>query len=142
MDEASIGVVQPGSALLAVDVRPEPGHSFPLWTEAGTVGSMTLEASYSNFPNPFAAGREATSFVYFLRADGRVSLRIYTPSGERVAEVVRDETRSAGLHQADAWGGRNGAGDLVRNGVYLAELLARYADGATERVVRKVAVVR
>jgi hypothetical protein len=142
VDEAGIGVVQPGSALLAVDVRPEPGHSFPLWTEAGTVGSMTLEASYSNFPNPFAAGREATSFVYFLRADGRVSLRIYTPSGERVAEVVRDETRSAGLHQADAWGGRNGAGDLVRNGVYLAELLARYADGATERVVRKVAVVR
>ncbi|HEU4940574.1 MAG TPA: hypothetical protein VFT97_03060, partial [Candidatus Eisenbacteria bacterium] len=35
VDEAGIGVVQPGSALLAVDVRPEPGHSFPLWTEAG-----------------------------------------------------------------------------------------------------------
>jgi len=59
-----------------------------------------------------------------------------------VAEVVRDEARAAGLHQSDAWTGRNGAGDLVRNGVYLAEILARYADGATERVVRKVAVVR
>ena len=142
LDESGIGVVQPGSALLAIQVRPEPGHSFPLWTESGTVGAATLEASYSNFPNPFAAGREATSFVYYLRADGRVSLRIFTPSGDRVAEVVRDEARSAGLHQADAWTGRNGAGDLVRNGVYLAEILARYADGRTERVVRKVAVVR
>jgi len=142
VDESGIGVVQPGSALLAVQVRPEPGHSFPLWTEAGTVGAATLVASYSNFPNPFAAGREATSFVYYLRAEGRVSLRILTPSGERVAEVVRDEARAAGLHQSDAWTGRNGAGDLVRNGVYLAEILARYADGATERVVRKVAVVR
>lgn len=142
LDESGIGVVQPTSALLAVQVRPGPGHSFPLWTEAGTVGAATLEASYSNFPNPFAAGREATSFVYYLRSDGRVSLRIFTPSGERVAEVVHDEARSAGLHQLDAWTGRNGAGDLVRNGVYLAELLARYADGATERVVRKVAVRR
>ena len=141
-DESGIGVVQPGSALLAIQVRPESGSSFPLWTEAGTIGAASLAASYANFPNPFAAGREATSFVYYLRADGRVSLRIYTPAGDRVAEIIRDEIRVAGLHQADAWTGRNGAGDVVRNGVYLAELVARYPDGATERVVRKVAVVR
>ena len=135
-------MVQPGSALLTIQVRPESGSSFPLWTEAGTIGAASLAASYANFPNPFAAGREATSFVYYLRADGRVSLRIYTPAGDRVAEIIRDEIRVAGLHQADAWTGRNGAGDVVRNGVYLAELVARYPDGATERVVRKVAVVR
>jgi len=55
-DAAGIGVVQPSSALLQVRVSPAQGMAFPLWTTAGVFGNASLGESYSNFPNPFAAG--------------------------------------------------------------------------------------
>ena len=60
---------------------------------------------------------------------------------ENVA-VLDSAPRSAGMQSGDRWDGRNGAGLVVRNGVYVAELTAVYADGRTERSIRKVAVVR
>ena len=137
-----IGVVQPSSALLQVAVRPEPGQAFPLWTEAGSFAALSLAGSWSNYPNPFAAGREATTFAYWLAKPARVSLRIVTLGGEAVAHVLDAAPRPAGMQSADRWDGRNGAGLVVRNGVYVAELTAVYADGRTERSIRKVAVVR
>jgi hypothetical protein len=142
IDASDIGVVQPASALLAVAVRPESGSAFPLWTEVASFSPRSLKDSYSNFPNPFAAGREPTAFVFYMPKDGYVTLRIWTPSGQRVATVVDRDHRTAGLQQSDAWTGRNGVGDVVRNGVYVAELVARYDDGSGERVLRKVAIVR
>ena len=118
------------------------GQAFPLWSEAGNFGATSLVASYSNFPNPFAAGREATTFVYYLRAPARVSLRLLTPAGAGVATLLDDAPRPAGLHQDDRWDGRNGRGDAVRNGVYVAELTVRYDAGGTDHTFRKVAVVR
>ncbi|HTM01670.1 MAG TPA: DNRLRE domain-containing protein [Candidatus Omnitrophota bacterium] len=142
IDAAGVGVVQPGSALLTVQVSPEAGTAFPMWTESGSFTPASLAASWGNFPNPFAAGREATSFVYYLASSADVTLRIWTPAGEGVATLLDRAPRGAGLHQADAWNGRNGRGDVVRNGVYVAELIVKYADGSTERARRKVAVVR
>jgi hypothetical protein len=142
MDQDGIGVVQPGSALLTVQVTPEPGASFPFWSESGSFTPASLAGSWGNFPNPFAAGREATAFVYYLAQQALVTLRIWTPNGERVATLVDGNERDAGLHQTDLWDGRNGRGDVVRNGVYVAELSVRYDDGSSDRVRRKVAVVR
>lgn len=142
VDHDDIGVVQPSSALLAVNVRPEPGLAFPLWTDAGGFSNATLAASYANFPNPFAAGREATTVVFFLPGEGRVWLRVFTLRGEPVATLLDGAPRSAGLHQSDAWDGRNGNGEVVRNGVYIAELEVRFDDGSSERLRRKVAVTR
>ena len=142
LDAAGIGVVQPASALLRIQVRAETGQSFPLWTEAGSFGSASLSASYSNFPNPFAAGRKATTFAYYMEQPGRVTLRILTPHSEPVLTLVRDATRPQGMNQSDVWDGRNGSGDVVRNGVYVAELSVAYDNGAHRRLVRKVAVVR
>lgn len=141
-DAADIGVVQPQSALLQVAVRPEPGQAFPLWTEAGSFAALSLAGSWSNYPNPFAAGREPTTFAYWLAKPARVSLRIVTLGGESVMRVLDSAPRSAGMQSGDRWDGRNGAGLVVRNGVYVAELTAVYADGRTERSIRKVAVVR
>jgi hypothetical protein len=137
-----IGVVQPSNSLLAVSVEPPAGASFPLWTQFASMTTSDLEASYANFPNPFAAGRQTTRFAYYLPAPGRVTLSIWTPRGERVVSLVEDEPRAAGLHQDDAWDGRNGRGDVVLNGVYVAEMTVRLDDGGTRRLVRKVAVVR
>ena len=137
-----IAVVQPPSALLAIDVLPDSGQSFPMWTEAASLTPATLAGSYSNFPNPFAAGRQATSIAYYLDRAARVTLRVWTLRGEPVASLLEDSPRPAGLHQEDRWDGRNGRGTVVVNGVYVAELHARYDDGKSERVLRKVAVVR
>ncbi|HEY3216392.1 MAG TPA: hypothetical protein VGK93_07860 [Candidatus Eisenbacteria bacterium] len=137
-----VGVVQPANSLLEVSVEPPAGASFPLWTQFASLTTADLEASYSNFPNPFAAGREATRFAYYLPAAGRVTLSIWTPRGQRVASLVENAPRAAGLHQSDAWDGRNGRGDVVLNGVYVAEMTVRLDDGGTRRLVRKVAVVR
>jgi hypothetical protein len=124
-DGSGAGVVQPASALLRIQVRPAPGQSFPLWTEAGTFGASDLAGSYSNYPNPFAAGRRSTTFAYYLERTGRVTLRILTPRSEPVATLVRNEARPAGMNEGDAWDGRNGNDD-----------------GTRARALRKVAVVR
>jgi hypothetical protein len=142
VDQAGIGVMQPSSALLAVNVQPAAGQSFPMWSNAAGLTPSTLSGSYSNFPNPFAAGREATTFVYYLPAGARVSIRIFTPHGENVATVFENAPRALGLHQADRWDGRNGHGQPVYNGVYVAELEVRYDDGTSDRLLRKLAVVR
>jgi uncharacterized repeat protein (TIGR01451 family) len=141
-DGTDIRVVQPASALLAVAVQADSGQTFPLWTEAGSFGALDLAASYSNFPNPFAAGREATSFAYYLNQGGRVWLRVYTLAGEPVRTLANGEARAAGVHQVDQWDGKNGAGHTVRNGVYVAELRVQYDAGSSERALRKIAVRR
>ena len=142
IDETDVGVVQPESEFLAVSVQAAEAQSFPLWTLAGSFSPANLEESYSNFPNPFAAGREQTTFAYYLRNDARVTLRIWTARGDEVRTVLDGAVRPAGLHQDDRWDGRNGRGHAVFNGVYLAEIEVRYDDGGRDRLLRKVAVLR
>jgi hypothetical protein len=137
-----VGVAQPSNPLLAIAVQPPAGAAFPLWTATTSFAPANLEASYSNFPNPFAAGREPTTFAYYLPGPGRVSLRLWSARGEHVVSLLDNAARGAGLHQDDAWDGRNGRGLVVTNGVYIAELLVHLDDGTSKRLVRKVAVVR
>lgn len=137
-----VGVVQPESPLLSISVLAEEGDVFPFWTEPGTFRGRSLEESYSNFPNPFAAGREATTIAFYLPEDGAVSLKVYSMRGELVRTLLQGDARSAGLHQDLTWDGRNGKGVVVVNGVYLAEFVVALASGGTEKMIRKVAVVR
>jgi hypothetical protein len=142
VDSGDIGVVQPGGALLQIRVEPYPGQSVPMWTEAGSFNALSLDGSFSNFPNPFAAGNQATTFVYYLDSDATVSLTIWTLRGESVNRLRSTSMRTAGLYQDDVWDGRNERGRAVVNGVYIAELKVSYDNGGNERLLRKVAVVR
>ena len=137
-----VQVHQPAGALGNVRVEPEAGHLFPYWTEIGSFTGASLAESYSNFPNPFGAGREATTFVFSLERPATVSLKLLTAYSRTVVSVIENEMRPAGLYQEDTWDGRNGHGTVVQNGVYIAELVAVYADGSEDRQLRKVAVVR
>lgn len=141
-EAAGIGVVQPASQLLTVSVLAEDGSSFPLWTEAGHYSGVTLADSYSNFPNPFAAGRGETRLAFYLRDGATVSLKVYTIRGEIVKTLLDGVPLGAGLHQDTTWDGRNGRGHTVVNGVYLAEIAVSFDDGGSERILRKIAVVR
>ncbi len=137
-----IGVVQPTSAVLAIAVLAAPGASFPMWTETAGFTAADLASSWTNFPNPFAAGRGSTTFAFLMPTTGRATLRIWTPRGEPVVTLLESASLAAGLRQSDRWDGRNGRGAVVANGVYVAELDVTLDDGRHERVLRKVAVVR
>jgi hypothetical protein len=142
LEAQDVGPAQPSSSLLAIAVLARDGQSFPFWTEAGNFSGATLEESWSNFPNPFAAGRDHTTFAFFLVQPAKVTLKLWTARGDAVRTLVEGLALPAGLHQDVAWDGRNGRGDTVLNGIYLAELSVDYEDGASARAVRKVAVVR
>jgi hypothetical protein len=142
VDAGGIGIRQPQSALLMIDIEPAGGASFPMWTDVGSFNQLSLSDSYSNYPNPFAAGGESTRFVYYLPDDAAVSLVIWSVRGERVTTIRDNDSRPAGLYQDDVWDGRNGRGTVVFNGVYIAELRVSYRDGGSDRLLRKVAVVR
>jgi hypothetical protein len=137
-----IGVVQPSSALLTVEVNAAQGQSFPLWTEVGNFSSADLAESFVNYPNPFAAGREATRIAFNLEQNARVTLQVFTPVGQKVVTLLDQEPRDQGPQDVDEWDGRNGKGNVVRNGVYLVRLEVAYPDGRTEELLRKVAVAR
>jgi len=137
-----IGVIQPTSPLLAVAVVAGEGQAFPFWTLAGGPTALTLKGSYSNFPNPFAAGRQSSTFAFYLKSPARVTLELWTLRGDRVRTLLSGSSLGAGLHQEIGWDGKNGRGDTVVSGAYVAEIRATYDDGSEERERRKVAVVR
>jgi flagellar hook assembly protein FlgD len=53
---------------------------------------------------------------------GEVRLQVYAISGQLVRQLVAGH-QALGAHQV-SWDGRDGAGVLVGNGVYLCEMLA------------------
>ncbi len=142
LTQADLQASRPDGAAGLVRIRPAPGATFPFWTAAGHFSGLDLASSYINYPNPFAAGREATSFAFNLPQAADVSLRILSARGESVFTLLDGLALVAGLHQNLLWDGRNGQDQAVHNGVYIAELIARYTDGRQERLLRKVAVVR
>lgn len=141
-EKGDIGIMQPEEALLAVEARPVADLTFPMWTEEGSFTGESMEESYRTFPNPFAAGREETTIVYYLASDSEVSLRIRTLRGESVIVLLEGESQPAGLHQESKWDGKNARGSVVTNGVYIAELTVKGTDGRQRRFFHKVAVVR
>jgi len=99
-------------------------------------------ASFRNYPNPFDPNREATDIRYNLPFDSDVDIYIYTMSGERVRQMHFNAGANggrAGLNAGIYWDGRNGSGDIVLNGVYVAYIRAAVNDLTA---TLKVAVVK
>ena len=69
-----------------------------------------------NFPNPFNA---QTSLIISLKDDAFIDLEIYNLLGERVAVMARREARPSGYYTF-IWNGKDGYGNPVASGVYLA----------------------
>ena len=76
------------------------------------------------YPNPFHAGSEAILLSYVLGQDASVKVSIYTLLGDLVREMsLAPGSRGGvgGLNEVP-WDGRNGKGELVRPGVYVARI--------------------
>jgi hypothetical protein len=118
------------------------GGGFPLVTRWIHVLGASAQGAYTNYPNPFAAGREKTVITYYLEKRSAVTLKLYTLWGAPVLTMIDNESQPPGLYQNVEWDGRNGDGDVVNNGVYYLVLEIRGDDGANATLKRKVGVIR
>jgi hypothetical protein len=121
---------------------------------AGLVSDLSLQTAFvdpyagggtvTNYPNPFHPPAERTMLAYVLADDARVTLRIFTLSGEPVRHESFERGGTggrAGLNEW-SWDGRNGSGSVVASGGYIA-LIEAQGTGETLHVMRrKIAVVR
>lgn len=108
-----------------------------------TIILQDLAGSFTNYPNPFAAGREITTFTFYLQRRAYVSLRLYTGFGRLVRVLDPGTSRAPGLvHEDITWDGTDNGGVGVQNGTYFAVLSVRYDNGRKDEAVRKVAVLR
>ncbi|MBU8922157.1 MAG: T9SS type A sorting domain-containing protein [Bacteroidales bacterium] len=95
-----------------------------------TVMAADFEEYVHNYPNPFKAGSETTKITYFLTSDSSVSVMIYDLLGSLVwkKDIPAGEQGATGetggtLWEME-WDGRNGRGEIVRNGVYICKVQA------------------
>jgi len=104
-----------------------------------TSPELTLFAKAHGYPNPFHAGKEAVRLSYVLAQDASVHVGIYTLFGDLVRELSLPAGAVGGTRGLNEipWDGRNGKGDLVSAGVYVARI---EGTGTTEQI--KVGVLR
>jgi flagellar hook assembly protein FlgD len=97
------------------------------------------EEGLVNYPNPFRAGQDVSFLEYHLVGDSGVSLKIYNLMGQLIFEreyLQGQEGGQSGLNRI-TWDGRNGSGEVVGNGGYIAVLELKN-EGRTMK--RKIAV--
>ena len=85
-----------------------------------------------NYPNPF---NPSTTISYQLSQAEDVVLSIWNLAGQLVRELVRAPQTTG--HYSVAWDGRDGAGGLLANGVYIYEIRA-----GDHRAARKMLLMK
>jgi hypothetical protein len=91
-----------------------------------------------NYPNPFNPRTQTTKIV-FSNTGGQVTIKIFTITGQLVRDLSNDPSLTPpaqGVSQV-VWDGKNGKGQVVRNGVYVAIIKA----GGAKMTV-KIAVIK
>ncbi|UCG61616.1 MAG: hypothetical protein JSV52_15110 [Candidatus Zixiibacteriota bacterium] len=118
--------------------------SYPLTSTELSISAPDLKGSFTNYPNPFVASGDdgVTTFGYVLSEGARISIKLYTSTGQLTATVVDDVYKSADTEHKDTWDGRNNRGLTVAPGTYVCVATADYDSGRHESVKRKVTVVR
>ena len=120
-------VARPGD-VVAIDVFT--GAVVPLVAGGGlpfaplTSADITFFDRPHGYPNPFHAGSEAILLSYVLGQDAPVKVSIYTLFGDLVREIslpAGARGGAGGLNEVP-WDGRNGKGQVVRPGVYVAKI--------------------
>jgi hypothetical protein len=89
-----------------------------------------------NYPNPFNPRVQSTTISYYSTGPGSTTIKIFTVTGKLVT-TIQNSLTTAGSNSV-TWDGRNGRGQVVRNGVYVAIILP---PGGGKQVV-KIAVVK
>ncbi|MFQ6607709.1 MAG: type IX secretion system sortase PorU [Fidelibacterota bacterium] len=92
-----------------------------------------------NYPNPFS---KTTQFAFEVSQPAAVNIKIFTLTGQLVAEVGDQFTSHYGYSHIN-WDGRDDFGDEIANGAYLYQLTAIPDDGGKKvSVIGKLAKYR
>jgi hypothetical protein len=126
----SIGETEPGPRMGVV--WQDDGSDIAEHFRSGPLSIMSerFEEYVHNYPNPFRAGSETTKISYYLTEDSDVTIDIYDLLGSLVWSKIIRAGEPGGTGTAEKtwweveWNGRNGRGELVRNGVYLCKVNA------------------
>ena len=99
---------------------------------------------YSNYPNPFKAGKEKTTIEYYLEKDAKVTISIYDLLGQLVRRIEIPKAREGGSEGRNEvfWYGKNERGRVVANGGYYCVVEADTETGKHMKKVRKIMVIK
>jgi hypothetical protein len=112
----------------------EENTDFPI-PEAFTVAQ--------NYPNPFILSQASeTKIPLDLQQDATVSIVIYDLLGREVARPLQQGVFSAGVRQPVFWNGQDESGRSVATGIYFYQVVFKQANGETETILKKLAVIR
>ena len=116
---------QSGQRLGVTDAQGRPLNGV-ITSEPLIVLGGSFDEYVHNYPNPFRAGAQDTRIAYVMDRAGSVSVRIYAIDGSLVYEenIPAGDARAQAGPQETTWDGRNGQGEVVRNGVYVCVLNA------------------
>ena len=92
--------------------------------EEGVAAAVTNYELTGNYPNPF---NPSTTIEFAIPQAGKVSLKIFTATGQLVNTLV-DGEMAAGRH-AVRWNSRNQSGTPVASGFYFYQLVVQKQDG-------------
>lgn len=97
-----------------------------------------------NYPNPASPAEGCTTFQYQLSNDSEVTVVIYDIFGNLVRKVTLPPGIEGGRRGQNTytWDCRNGEGDVVANGGYITNIMAKDIEGNTFKATRKVGVVK
>jgi uncharacterized repeat protein (TIGR02543 family) len=124
-------------AMIAVEIKPQnaASKSFASFERAAPQAPAAYQLE-QNYPNPFSTegrapglgrGNLSTVIGFALPEAGKVTVKIYTETGQLVRTLV-DGEMAAGRH-ARHWNGRNESGHAVAAGVYLYRIIVAGQNG-------------
>jgi hypothetical protein len=131
-----------------------PEHDLIHATSGALSQDLNLEVAFvdptagggfvTNYPNPFHAGSEGTTIAYKLDDMANVTVRIYTTTGSLVRREVFAKDAVGGKQGLNewVWDGKNGKGEFVSSGGYVAFIEAQGTGETVNVIRRKIAVVR
>ena len=118
----------------------------PLGQNVNTGAVTGIITGVSNFPNPFDTRKGGpggkTTITYTLNADSDVTITVYDLLGYVVKTMSYNSGSEGGMAGPNfvTWDGRNGSGNLVSKGGYVARIKVKSPGGSSE-VIRKIGVV-
>lgn len=121
---------------VAMEAEDDEGNNPSGYTH---LAQMRFEESVRSYPNPFTPDREEAHIAFYSRMKGQVKIRIYTGMGIPV-RTLESDLSAPGLAEI-VWDGRNGKGNQVLSGVYLASIEIHYEDGEWDHAIYKIAVL-
>ncbi|MGH7455706.1 MAG: FlgD immunoglobulin-like domain containing protein, partial [bacterium] len=103
------------------------------------VASEAIPEHYAleqNYPNPFwsaatsrFAGNPTTEITFALPEAGKVTLRIYSETGQLIRTLIDNEMQAG--QRVVSWNGLNESGNTVAAGVYLYRIVVQRQNGET-----------